>query len=215
MKLVSIARNASHQVDRYIAQVQALRERMPVDVVIAEGDSADDTYERLCAADVKVLKVEHGGPQYGSHDVLERWRQLAAVCNVALTVGRRDLQPDENLIYVEFDLLWSPETMEKLNAHLSLYPAVSPMSMHNGRFYDVWGYRKNGDCFPFHPPYFPGWSDTMMHQIDSSGSCFALSNTAAQVAHFGHDDCVLGIGRSIREAGLSLWLDPTLEVTHP
>ena len=82
------------------------------------------------------------------------------------------------------------------------------------RFYDTWGHRRGGQRFSAWPPYHPDLGSDII-EIDSAGSCFAMSSTAANVAHFGHTDCVLGIGRSLRWAGLKLYLDPTLAVTHP
>lgn len=215
MKLVSVWRDHESSVGPYYDRVKALREIMPVDVVAVEGDSIDNTYEALQATDSTVLKVEHGGPYFPSVDNPLRWRQLGSVCEVALTAAVRDLAPDEPTVYVESDLVWEPEMMVRLVDHLSLFPAVAPMSMHGDRFYDTWGHRYRGEGFRSYPPHFDGWSASMMHQIDSAGSCFALSYTAAQVAHFSPVDCIRGIGRSLRENGFSLWLDPTLRVDHP
>lgn len=221
MKLVSIFRDSAGYVERYREQVKSLREYMPVDVIAVEGDSTDDTFDLLKHTDYKVLKVEHGGPMYPSAINPLRWRQLAAVCNVALTAAVRELHPDEPLVYVESDLIWSAETIAKLIGHLSMYPAVAPMSMcgprwhHHDRFYDTWGYTKNWVPFRAYPPYFDGWSETMMHDITSAGSCIGMSFTAAQCAHFSPHDCIRGIGRTISEAGFNLWLDPILKVVHP
>jgi hypothetical protein len=213
--LCSIFRDSTDYLDRYVNQVKALREHMNVSVVVAEGDSTDDTYLWLIETDFRVLKVEHGGPKFPSVDNPLRWRQLAVVCNVALTAAVRELGHDEPLVYVESDLIWSPETMVRLVKHLTTYPAVAPMSMHGDRFYDIWGHTKHWEDFKAYPPHFTGWSPSMMHQITSAGSCIAMSNTAAQVAHFSPVDCIRGVGRSIADAGLSLWLDPTLSVEHP
>ena len=220
MIVVSIMRDSAEYVDRYMEQVLALRKLVgDVKVVIAEGDSADDTWGRLneyrTFTGFTLLKVEHGGPYFPSIDNPLRWRQLASVCNVALTAAVRELEDDEPLVYVESDLIWSPETIQKLVKHLEVYPAVVPMSMYEGRFYDTWGHTKNWEPFRRNKPYFDGWSDTMMHQITSAGSCFALSWPAAQVAHFSPVDCIRGIGRTLAADGQTLWLDPTLEVIHP
>lgn len=212
MIVATVMRDASSYLDRFQEQIDRLGPRK---VVVVEGDSTDDTWDRLQPTGYTVLKAEHGGPYYPSQDIPMRWRQLAAVCNVALTAAVRELEPDEPLVYVESDLIWEPVVIEKLAVHTAMYPAVTPMSMYHGRFYDTWGYRKNGTEFPRRPPYFAGWSDTMMHKIDSNGSCVALSPTAAPVVAFDPHDCFLGIGRSLYANSLSLWLDPTLAVEHP
>ena len=51
MILASIFRDSATYVDRYVEQVKALRELMPVRVVAVEGDSTDDTYDQLLATD--------------------------------------------------------------------------------------------------------------------------------------------------------------------
>lgn len=222
MIIVSVFRNSAEYLERYVNQIKALREHVPVKVVCAEGDSTDDTFLSLIGqTDYKVLKVEHGGPTYTSQNVTARWRQLASVCNVALTAGVRELGADEPLCYVESDLVWEPDVLVRLAEHVTRYPAVSPMSMrpdtahHLGKFYDVWGYTKNWQQFAHHAPYFDGWSETMMHQITSSGSCVMLSSSAAPLVHFDPADCIKGIGRRLAAANMTLWLDPTLKVVHP
>jgi hypothetical protein len=52
-------------------------------------------------------------------------------------------------------------------------------------------------------------------KIDSSGSCFALRADLAPFVEFSTQDCIRGVGRSIRAQGADLWLDPQLAVYHP
>ena len=214
MILVSVFRNASGYVERYIEQVKALRDYAPVKVVCAEGDSDDDTYDLLRASDFTVLKVEHGGPMFPSVDHPLRWRQLAAVCNVALCAAIREMD-DEPLVYVESDLIWDAATLLELGDLASRHGAVAPMCFQNARFYDIWGYRKDGRRFNPYPPYHPDIADSGLTEIDSAGSCIAMSPTAAEVAHFSAQNCILGIGDSLRNAGLALYLAPHLKIHHP
>ncbi len=213
--LVSIFRDSSDYVDRYVEQVDRLRAETPVKVVAAEGDSTDDTYDRLARTDYTLLKVEHGGPYYPSLDLSPRWRQIAAVCNVAMTAAVRVADPDESVVYVESDLIWDTDTMLALIDHTTRFPAVAPLSMRGGRFYDVFGYMKNGIAFESWSPYHPSVPTDRMVRIDCAGSCMAFSPTAAAVAQFSPVDCVRGVGRSLYAAGLSLWIDPTISVEHP
>lgn len=223
MIVATVMRDAHLYLGTWCRQIESLAKETDLRVVVAEGDSEDATYKELLAVrdtwvddiPLTVLKAEHGGPKFGSVDNPLRWRQMAAVCNIALLAAARCLEPDEPLIYAESDILWDAETFIKLAGHVTLFPAVAPMSMYKGRNYELWGLVKNGVPLPAYPPYFDGWSPDMMHQIDSQGSCFALSWTAAQVANFSPVDCIRGVGRSLRENGLSLWLDPMLSVEHP
>lgn len=214
MILASIFRDAGNYVHRYVEQVKKLRELVPAKVIVAEGDSFDYTYDQLCSYDeFTVLKVEHGGPAFRSVDHPLRWRQIAAVGNVVLAAAVREMH-DEPIVYVESDLIWEPDTIVRLAALTDRYPAVATMSMKGDRFYDVWGTRKSGLRFHPQPPYHPELGDEIT-EVDSAGSCFALSPTAALVAQFSPIDCILGIGRSLRDNGLGLYLDPSLSVEHP
>lgn len=215
MILLSVFRDSSSYLDRYISQVKSLREYHTVHVIAVEGDSSDDTYERLQATDFEVLKAEHGGPVFESRDIALRWRQLAAACNIGLTAAVREVL-NEPFIYVESDLIWDARTIRGLLGHLQKVPAVAPMSMILGEalFYDVWGHTRNGEKFRHRPPYFPGLTRELT-PIDTAGSCFVCRPDVVKYLEFSAFDCIRGIGRSMRQAGFQLWLDPTLAVHHP
>jgi hypothetical protein len=220
MRLVSVMRDSASYVDRYMEQVLRLRKLVgDVSVTIVEGDSTDNTWERLgeyrTFTNIDVLKVEHGGPYYPSFDIARRWRQLAVVCNVAMTAATRDLEDDEPLVYVESDLIWTPETIQQLVKHLDHYPAIAPLSICGARFYDIWGYSKDGARFGPWPPYHRSLARGEIDTIDTAGSCIAMRGDVAKLVEFSQVDCIRGVGRSLYEHGFSLWLDPTLRVTHP
>lgn len=220
MILASIWRNSADYIDRYASQVHALREALGKDqklqVVAVEGDSTDDTYDRLVGKSYHVLKCEHGGRLYGSVKDATRWRQLSLPCNTAMTAAIRLSDGKEPIVYVESDLIWSPVMLQGLLHDLLSVPAVSPMSFHwkdPTLFYDRWGYVKDGREFTVQPPWFPGLHG--LTRIDSSGSCFALRADVAPYVEFSTEDCVRGVGRSLRAADVELWLDPDLAVYHP
>lgn len=221
MILASVFRDSEAYLDRYVAQVEALRETMPVYVVAVEGDSDDNTWKALQDTDFYCLKVEHGGPRYGSVDHPVRWRQIAAACQVAMIAATRLCEPNDPFCYVESDLLWEPETMVTLVDDLSRVPAVAPLSMirqeDDGqlRFYDGYGYRKDGISFGFYPPYFDGYDPEALRPIDSSGSCFATLGHYMPMLNFSPTACITGIGQSLRDNGYNLFLDPTVMVVHP
>ena len=108
--LASIFRDSAAYVDRYFAQVDALRQHIPVTLYLAEGDSTDGTWVVLnerTTDDDYLFQIAHGGPKFGSVNNPQRWKQIAYVCN-----GLLDSIPQQgNLIYVESDLIWEPETM--------------------------------------------------------------------------------------------------------
>ena len=223
----SIFRDSASYIDRYVRQVSDLRDQLggePFQLVLAEGDSVDGTYELLvrALADAKlaatVLRVDHGGPKYGSVDREDRWRQIALVCNAVMERASMMATLKTRFMYVESDLVWPVDVPLGLFADLERgYPAVSPMSFHSsGLFYDTWGYRKDGVRFTPRTPIHPGLiANLQMTEIDSSGSCFVLRGDLVKTTRFSPVDCILEVGRTIRAAGGSLWLDQRLEVIHP
>lgn len=215
MILASVFRDSAEYLERYVNQVKALREEMPVYVVAVEGDSTDDTWAMLQDTDFYVLKCEHGGPKFGSIDHPTRWRQIASACQVAMIAATRLCEPDDVFGYIESDLIWEPETLVTLVDDLSRVPAVAPMSMVGDRFYDSWGHRKDGVEFRGSAPFFDGWDPEALTPIDSAGSCFVTRGHYLQFLNFSPVDCIRGIGQSLRDNGYQLYLDPTVKVEHP
>lgn len=204
LTVASIFRNSTGYIDRYFAQINALRERIDVDLVLAEGDSTDDTWERLNAAqDGLVLKVDHGGPHYGSVDHPNRWADIALVVRTVIANAGNP----ERFMWIESDLIWEPDTILHLLKDLDEVPAVAPMVLKQGTttFYDYWGFRKNGELFMRYAPYY--WEpdpDARLVKIDSCGSCF-VTRAFEQVQRWD----------GIWPYPGDLWLDPEQEIFHP
>jgi hypothetical protein len=222
--LGSVFRDSVGYLSRHEDQVERLRKTVdePVYVVAVEGDSSDDTYERLAEMVYvdEILKVEHGGPKFPSVVHPLRWRQLAVACNATVCAAVRVCEPGDRFVYVESDLIWEPETVCRLLDRLTVgVHGVAPLSMcwEEARFYDVWGYEQDGRRFSPYPPYYPGWSPSAeeLVPIDSSGSCFVLDTAGLRVVEFSAQDCIKGIGRSLAANGMQLFLDPTVKVFHP
>lgn len=227
--LASIFRNSSGYLDRYFGQATALRAKLAergdtLRFVWAEGDSEDDTFQRLCvglngsAKNSKLIQINHGGPVFGSIDNDQRWRNISKVCNQLLDLIDWN---DDFVIYVESDLLWTPETLLELLEDVKHKPidAVAPMCYHlpTSLFYDIWGHRKDGVRFEPHSPYHaalqPG---TTLTPIDSAGSCIVMRGVVAQTARFDPPELgIVGFGNTIRKLGFHLWLDATQRVFHP
>lgn len=222
--LSSIFRDSAAYVDRWVEQVSALNEHVPVSVVVAEGDSTDDTRVQLAQAisdadfDGMILHVDHGGPKFGSVIHPQRWAQIARVCNAVAARVSRMIGDDDAWVYVESDLVWPSETLTALLEGLDEHPAVAAMSLHprDERFYDIWGHRGlDGVEFTPNPPYHSSLNGERWVEIDSAGSCFAMRGKWARVARFSDADCIRGIGRTLRSHGGSLWLDTEAVVRHP
>lgn len=213
MILASIFRDAEDYVERWGQQVDDLAEHVDVRTIVAYGDCTDNTGELLekrAVADDVVLRVDHGGPKIESVDHPRRWHQISIVCNAVMNAVHYRIG-QEPLVYVESDLIWEPATILRLVEGLKDHDAVAPMSMRNGRFYDIWGYVKDGVPFrEYDWKRISGYTP-----LDSAGSCIAMRPEVARVVTFGEWDCVRGLGFSISLNGYCLWLDPTVEVQHP
>lgn len=214
--VASIFRDSSDYLNRYFEQVDALEEHLPVQLVVAEGDSTDDTWRMLEASledDDVLIKKEHGGPKFGSVDHQDRWWRIALVCNAVMEQIPDDGRP---VIYVESDLMWPVETMLTLLDDLERVSAVAPLSMKDGRFYDIWGHRGlDGHRFSPHPPYHPDLEGAEgLVPIGSAGSCVVMRGDVAQKVRFGENDCIVGLGRDLQQNG-GLYLDPRVAVHHP
>lgn len=225
ISVASIFRDSIEYLDRYFLQVAKLEAALgePVRLVLAEGDSTDGTYIALHSLlvdhgqDDQLLKVEHGGPKFGSVDHPQRWAQIALVCNAVMEAAKPLPGP---MIYVESDLIHDPPTMLQLLEDLAVYPAVAPMSMtgegERRRFYDTYGMRGlDGERFDTQPPYHPDLATgAPLVKIGSAGSCIAMQAIVADAVRFGDNDCVVGLGREINHVA-SLWLDTRVSVIHP
>jgi len=232
--LGSIFRNSTPYLDRYFAQVGALanelRERGDtLRPILAEGDSTDGTFEQLQERTTalqaegvacELIQVSHGGPEYGSVDKAERWRNISRVCNALLDL----VQPDDDmLIYVESDLIWEPATMLQLlhNASLTGVGVAVPMCFLDGtrQFYDIWGHRRNSLNFQPHAPFHPDletWRGATLLGMDSAGSCLVMLADVARRSRFDPaDQGIVGWCASIRSLGQGIWLDPSVTVVHP
>ena len=217
VELASVFSTATKYLSGFHQQVTSLQDALAKDghelrLILVEGDSRDNTWRELhrLFPSADIIKRNHGGPVYGSVVDANRFRQLSYVGNAIFERTSGDV-----LIYVESDLLWDANTIRLLISRLDRVPAVVPMVFYDdSRFYDVWAFRKNGICFNPWPPYAAIHSGELT-QLDSAGSCMVMRGEMAKVVSFPPEDCFVGLCRLAYENGFSIWLDPTLRVTHP
>lgn len=226
--LCSAFRNSvqNGHLDRYIEQVWALHGALDergdaLYCVWGEGDSADDTRSQLASGlyawDFALVDCTHGGADYPSIVLEERWKQLAHVgrCIWAAIPADADV-----VVYVESDLAWEAQTLVTLIDRLTDYPAISPMIMLERKgwpvnsFYDTFVFRKDGRHFGHHPPYHPCYRPDQPFMVDSAGSVMAFRGDIARRIVFGEDTIFLGICQQVYEMGYSVWVDPTLNTIH-
>jgi len=227
----SIFRNSSSYLDRYVSQVKELdylvSEGHLLFPILVEGDSTDDTWERLTrlAGRSKVIKREHGGKWYssGSEGTEERWRGISYACDGVLEAVELDV---DIFIYVESDLIWEPETMMKLVGPVrDLGPSVLvPMCFYGPQptvFYDTYGFWKDGVQFTNEAPYHPSLADWRggfqeFVEVDSAGSCLVMRGDVARNCRFDPPEKgIVGFCENIRANDYRIWLDPAEAVIHP
>ena len=218
----SIFRDAAGHVDRYAAQVRSLQDAAPqhnVRVIVAEGDSVDNTWDLLCGhfGDA-VFKRAHGGPKFGSVDSKQRYEQFSFCYEAVL---ERVLPTDDVFIYVEGDLVWDAATMLGLLENLELpeVDMVVPFAWYNGRHYDLWAVRGlDGGSFGMYPPHHISMLDdspTGLYPLSSAGSCMVMKAEIARTCHFVPKElCVVGFTRDAVAHGYKIWLNPKLKVHH-
>lgn len=205
----SIFRDSEAYLPRYFSQIAGLREHVNVRLVLGEGDSTDHTARVLptfISEQDRIITCDHGGPAYGSVDNPQRWADIAQVVQ---QVKARAWPPGDAFVWVESDLIWQAESMVEL---LKADRCVAAMVFADTtmRFYDYWGYRKNGEHFDPQPPYIPHGGDVTDRyvKIDSCGSCFVVPGEDFDVVE--QWDGVWPF-----PAGGRLWLDREAEVRHP
>lgn len=221
--VVSMFRDATAYLDRYFAQVIALRVLLEAQgdrlrVVAVENNSTDDTWDRLSAFthnELGTLVEAHDDcPYWPSVDVPDRWRHLAWVQNHTLT----ELDDGDDIyVYVESDLTWDPT---ELLALIGRYDETEAWSVpiyskvRGGRYYDSWGSRMNGTSLAGRAPYHPDWKPEPM-VMDSVAAIIVCSAQVARQCRFSPEDGVLGFCRDLKSLGVTIMLDPALAAVHP
>lgn len=224
----SIFRTSTEYIDRYVDQVYRFANSKymhphGLNIIAVEGDSTDDTRATLARElmgshlNYILKKADHGGPDFGKVDDSRRWSQISFACNKVLD----SIGPGADIfVYVESDLIWSPETMVSLIQNVvAARNAVYTCMVFNGgdgSFWDTWAFRKNGIKFGHWPPYHVEIEPShLFTKVDSCGSILAMSADVARRCRFSAMDGIVGWCRDIYEHGYPIFLDTKLSIVHP
>lgn len=223
--LGSMFRDSTSYLPRYFEQVEALRTMLEdrgdrLRVIAIENDSADETWEMIDRwlfghfADGVLVKVHDDCPYFPSVDRPERWRHHAWVQNHVL----EELDDtDDVLVYVESDLVWTPDDLcalvDKAKDNQAWTAAVFYRE-YGGHWYDSWGTSVDGANFFGSYPYHPKYTGEPM-QIDTCASVLACPAKLARETRFSPVDAFKGWARDIYAHGGEVWLDPSVAVLHP
>jgi hypothetical protein len=214
-------------VERYFTQVYQYEKRLlsqgwSCRVIAVEGDSHTDETRRsiikwagIYDIELSLTRVNHGGPEFGSVETLERFIALSKVGNGILEqVEVRD----DIVVYVESDLLWSPDTLLRLGSQVleKDLDVVSPLVFAGQHFYDVWGFRglDNARFAPF-PPYHSMLNLDGLTEVSSVGSCLVMRAQVANDCRMIDNECLVGFCKDARNKGYKIWVDARERINHP
>lgn len=216
----SIIRDGEGYLSRYYDQLRSLTNDYEIGLAICEGDSLDDTGEmiyRLLPSELALYayNYSHKGPKFGSVDNPTRWENIAKTWNYMLNNIDNALEEYDYFCYMEADLIWNKETIDKLVEGMEDFDCVAPMSMLGQEwFYDTWGHRSNGMNFGASYPYHPFFNDCLRYMpLESAGSCILMKSKVVQTCRLSLKDAM--IGHDIIKQGYSFVLDKTAVVNHP
>lgn len=216
----SIIRDGESYLTRYFEQLRSLTSDYEIGLAICEGDSKDNTVSLLIdlmekhSFPVYPYQYSHNGPKFGSVDVSERWFNIAKTWNYMLDNCNK-FQEYDYFCYMEADLIWNKETIDKLVEGMEDFDCVAPMSMLGENwFYDTWGHRSNGMNFSAIYPYHPYFNNCLRYMpLESAGSCILMKSEVTQHCRLNLKDAM--IGHDIIKHGYSFVLDKTAVVNHP
>ena len=186
--------------------------------VWAAGDCDDDTAERLrelrADADVTIVVANSG---ITGDKPADRLRRLSVTANALW----RQVNADDDYVLVhESDIVSPPNVVSRMvaRAQAGICPvaAWSVLDLAPGLrvFYDIFAARRDGVHFTNSAPYHAGYQPDAPFRVDSFGTVYMLTAwDAAQIEM--RDGAVLDLCRQLRQAGRTLWMDPTLVVTQP
>jgi glycosyltransferase involved in cell wall biosynthesis len=218
--IVSAFRNGGlAHVDRYMDRINSLN--LPpqwVRVITVEGDSTDDTYDRLQTVAkydkrVTVVKCDLGKPHYGSIVHPERFEILATVFNAGLNAI--DVAWSDYVLFLPSDIEYEPKMVFDLICKGK--DIVAPFMWMNGRFYDIWGFvEPNGRNFePFTPEDAQAFGKRPIRMACVGGVVLMSADVVRAGCRYSTVDVDHGLCRDAIAHGFGVWADPSTNVYHP
>jgi hypothetical protein len=214
----SLFRNSSETLDYYRAVISAQqRPDLRLAFSFVEGDSTDDTYERLSAwaeQDQRVTLVQHSIEPVEDYD--DRVRKWAGLANLALEGGLAT--GADYILWCESDLVLPHDVVAQLVA--SRVDIVAPAIFLGGMFYDGWGFRGlDGSKFSGEVPYHPDYRSHDLVQLSSVGSCVLfrrdLFDAGVRFRGSYDDGLLVGVCRDAGLLGFRTFMDSRVSILHP
>ncbi len=214
----SLFKDGGRTVGYYRALLESQRrDGLEVSCSFVEGDSRDDTYERLVdwqRADRQVqLARKHVEPVTDFDDRVRKWAMLG---NLALEGALRT--DCTHVLWCESDLALPYDLVEQLVA--DDVDIVAPAIFLGGWFYDTWGFRGlDGVRFTNSGPHHAVWDPHALVELSSVGSVVLFRREVfdAGVRFRGEypDGLLVGVCRDAAQHGFRTWMDSRVAVLHP
>jgi GT2 family glycosyltransferase len=192
-------------------------------VVCVEGDSEDETLAVLKLWEkqnqqVTVVKHDTNEPKYPSVVSPARFAHLEKVFNKC--IESIDIEWSDYSLLIPSDVSFSPGLVMSLVAMEK--DIISPMfwmgDFQNGstRFYDIWGFAKDGENFP---PYSFAWYQLHFpaepFQVDRVGGAMLCHRAVIEAGcRYTADEADHGLCRSAIEKGFEIWCHPGAHIVH-
>ena len=222
--VMSMVANSVKTLPRYLEQLQHLRTALSfrgdmLTALVCEGDSIDGSWSWLqehMPPWVELMQCHHGGLIYTSQVNPIRFRQLSMVWNTMLDRVAQ-MEGVDVVVLVEDDLIiYSDDMIGLIDSQRHHGGIVCPMVYIGPLFYDTWAYRRNGTEFRNWPrPYHPELTDDIEYlELDSAGSCMAMSWDIAATIRTTAEEELVGFCKNATGAGHQIRLMPTYACDH-
>jgi GT2 family glycosyltransferase len=214
----ALFRNSAAYVDYFRATMSAqARDDIELSFSFVEGDSTDDTYERLQAwarddARVQLTKVDVE-PVLDFADRVTKW---AALGNVA--VEQALPTSCTHVLWCESDLVLPNDVLEQLL--LEPKDIVAPAIFLGSMFYDTWGFRGlDGTRFSNVAPYHPEFHHHAVVPLSSVGSCVLfrreIFDQGVRFRGTYDDGLLVGVCHDAAALGFRTYMDSRVAILHP
>lgn len=216
--ICALFRNSASYVD-YFRAIMTSQARADIELVfsLVEGDSTDDTWQRLqkwASEDARVLLTKCDvEPVADFADRVTKWAALGNVAvEQALTV------PCDRILWCESDLVLPNDLLEQLLPEPC--DIVAPAIFLGSMFYDTWGFRGlDGERFTNDAPYHREFRHHALVPLSSVGSCVLfrreIFDRGVRFRGVYENGLLVGVCRDAKELGYSTFMDSRIAVLHP
>lgn len=210
--VATAVKDGSKWLDKFLANFKEINyPRDKLHFAFVEGNSSDDSYERLIA-----FKKEHNNVWLQKFDIQteNRFERLAKSRN---KIFDEALDKEEYVLSIDADIVFfHPNFLNLMIKHD--VDVVAPLILieDENRFYDTLAFRCQGRNFEHEIPYFPLCVHRKLFEVESVGTCYLAKRAVfdAEVRYAGGISEQVTFCARARERGFKIWVDPTVAVIH-